>query len=342
LTILATQSRKCGNGAKTDLIVQRLLFMSMICRKRIVIIGGTGSLGQTLVAELGHENEIFVVSRDENKQWSMRANFPSTKFFLGDMRDAARMAEILAMVKPHIVIIAAALKHIDQCESQTSECIKTNVIGVANMIHACEVRGDIETVVFVSTDKACLPINTYGMSKALAEKITLDAASRSTTTKFLVVRYGNVIMSRGSIVPKLLDLCRDKSTKSLPLTDPAMTRFFMTLNDAVLLIKAAILQGTCGDTWIPRITSFNIGELFEWFSEKFNIPVNVVGQRPGEKSHEVLINEAETFRTVLTNVEDKPYYVIKPYAIQFRVVEQEFSSDTSLGQEFKAMIATKI
>jgi UDP-N-acetylglucosamine 4,6-dehydratase len=213
---------------------------------------------------------------------------------------------------------------------------------VQNIIAACEVRSDIETVVFVSTDKACLPINAYGMSKALAEKITLDAGTRSATTKFLVVRYGNVIMSRGSIVPKLLDLCKNKQTKFLPLTDPAMTRFFMTLQDAVTLIKVAILKGSCGDTWIPKITSFNIGQLFEWFSEKFVIPVDIVGQRPGEKTHEVLINESETFRTILTTVDEKSYYVIKPHEVRRRVIEREFSSDTSLGHDFDEMIATKI
>jgi UDP-N-acetylglucosamine 4,6-dehydratase len=309
--------------------------------KRVLIIGGTGSLGQTLLAEMSHENEMFVVSRDENKQWSMKATFPACKFFLGDMRDCARMLEIFNFVKPHTVIIAAALKHIDQCEENPSECIKTNVNGVQNVINAC-IAVPPETVVFVSTDKACLPINTYGMSKALGEKITIHAGNAATNTKFIGVRYGNVLMSRGSIFPKLLDLCRTVGTKNLPLTDPAMTRFFMTLQEAVCLIKTAIDHGVSGDVWIPKITSFNIGEVFEWFSNKFKIPVDIKGQRPGEKTHEVLISESETYKTVLHQIDGKHYYVIKPYPVQIRSIFAEFSSSNSLGLDFERLIDAHI
>jgi UDP-N-acetylglucosamine 4,6-dehydratase len=308
--------------------------------KHYLIIGGTGSLGTTLLDELSHTNKITVVSRDENKQWSLRAKFPQVEFILGDMRDADRMREIISQGGFDIVIIAAALKHIDQCEGMPGECIKTNVFGVKNVVDACLAEKFSGTVVFISTDKACLPINTYGCSKALAEKIVINAGQTSKHGRYLVVRYGNVILSRGSIIPKLLELCGNPITKFLPLTDGEMTRFFMTLQEAVRLIRRAIDHGTSGDIWIPHVVSFRISDMFTWFSEKFLIPVKVVGCRPGEKLHEVLISESEAKTTQRENFDDQIYYVIRGNLPQkFQPLSGEYSSATSLGGDFDKLLS---
>jgi UDP-N-acetylglucosamine 4,6-dehydratase len=308
--------------------------------KHYLIIGGTGSLGTTLLDELSHQNKITVVSRDENKQWSLRAKFPHVDFLLGDMRDADRMREIISQGCFDIVIIAAALKHIDQCEAMPGECIKTNVTGVKNVVDVCLTEKFAGTVVFISTDKACLPINTYGCSKALAEKIVINAGQNSKHGRYLVVRYGNVILSRGSIIPKLLELCGNPATKFLPLTDDEMTRFFMTLQEAVRLIRRAIEHGTSGDIWIPHVVSCRISDMFTWFSEKFLIPVKVVGCRPGEKLHEVLVNECEAKKTLSVKFEDQVYYVIRGNDPQkFQPLTGEYSSATSLGGDFDKLLS---
>jgi UDP-N-acetylglucosamine 4,6-dehydratase len=309
-------------------------------RKHYLIIGGTGSLGTTLLDELSHTNKITVVSRDENKQWAMRQKFPQVEFILGDMRDAESMREIISQGEFDIVIIAAALKHIDQCEAMPSECIKTNVVGVKNVIDACEFAKFSGTVVFISTDKACLPINTYGCSKALAEKIVIHAGQTSKTARYLVVRYGNVILSRGSIIPKLLELCKNPATKFLPLTDPEMTRFFMTLPEAVRLINTAIEKGTSGDIWIPKVVSYKISDLFNWFSEKFLIPVEVVGCRPGEKLHEILISQSEAVKTLSVKFGEHLYYVIRGNKPQkFQALVGDYSSETSSGGDFDKILS---
>ena len=270
-------------------------------KKTILITGGTGSLGRALIDRLADQNDVHVFSRDESKHWTLRNELHSTKnvtFHVGDVRDAARVSELIADLDPHIVISAAALKHVDVCEAAPFEGIATNVLGVQNIIAACKVAArserNLECMLQVSTDKACEPVNAYGMSKALAERLVASQA-RLNRAKFVVVRYGNVLESRGSIVP--LFKFQAESKPAFTVTDPDMTRFVMTLHDSVDLITVAIHAAKGGETWVPKIPSMRIGDLADLFSEMHDKPIVRVPVRPGEKLHEDLIGRTEAVRS---------------------------------------------
>lgn len=282
--------------------------MSNLEGKRILIIGGTGSLGETL-CRLWRDTTICIFSRDENKQWHMRQAYPQHQFIIGDMRDKSSVVRALLVFKPDIVIIAAALKHIDVCENNISECISTNITGVNNVVEAVG-EHQIQSCLFISTDKACSPVNVYGMCKAISERSVAAAAQLYPNTRFASVRYGNVICSRGSIIPKLREMAT--SSPSLPLTDSNMTRFFMTLEHAVELIETALLHAKSGETFLPNIKAYRIHDIFQWFSEKYRKPIVVIGHRQGEKVHEMLINETEVGRTEVRNINSKDWFVILP------------------------------
>jgi len=204
------------------------------------------------------------------------------------------------------VIIASALKHIDRCEYEVREAHLTNCQGVGNVLDAVNKNGGTEKVVFISTDKACSPINTYGITKALAEKLVIENAYKMKHTKCVIVRYGNILNSRGSIIPILHNL----GSKDVPyvLTHEDMTRFLMTQEQSVQLINYAILKGESGDIVIPKLAAMRIKDLMEIFGEKYNKPVVLGSVRPGEKLAESLINDNEVLRTNERNL----YYVIKP------------------------------
>jgi FlaA1/EpsC-like NDP-sugar epimerase len=289
----------------------------MFTGKRIMIIGGTGSLGNSLTEfYLKHNNEVIIFSRDENKQWSMKSKFPSVTFIIGDMRNISSLEKAMENTFPNIVIIAGALKHVDICENNISECINTNILGVKNVIDTVvKINGshhDIETCLLISTDKSCSPINSYGMSKSISERLIAETSMLKIRTKFLNVRYGNVLTSRGSILPKFKEIGENKtSTSSFPITDYNMTRFFMTLDQSVKLINTAIINGDKGDTWIPCISSFKISDIANYFSKKYDLPVLLCGIRPGEKIHECLINQSELYRTIKKEIDTDTYFVIK-------------------------------
>lgn len=274
---------------------------------RYLIIGGTGSLGRKLIARLLPYNDVAVYSRDEAKHWTIKnelsiSHFERSdhlQFYVGDIRDARRVSEVLNQYGPDRIIVAAALKQVDTCELSPAESVLTNLIGTQNVIDA--VNGYVTpthdcTVLFVSTDKACSPVNVYGMCKAISERtVTSQARIGRGRVRYLAVRYGNVLESRGSIVP-LFKYQAENST-FLTVTDPDMTRFVMTLDDSVDLILRAFNEGTSGTTWIPKLDSMRIGDLAEIFSSFSGKPIRIIGLRPGEKKHEDLINESESPRT---------------------------------------------
>lgn len=282
---------------------------------RYLIFGGTGSLGKKLIDRLLPTDNVFVFSRDEAKHWTIKNELASgdkptsLEFYVGDIRDLNRVKDVIRQVKPNRIIIAAALKQVDTCELSPNESVSTNLVGTQNVIQAVNEleQPDLEAVLFVSTDKACSPVNVYGMCKAVSERIvTSQARTGLSSVRYLAVRYGNVLESRGSIIP--LFKHQAEYAKFLTVTDPNMTRFVMTLDDSVDLILCAFMNGKSGMTWIPRLPAMKIGDLAEIFSERANKPIKYIGLRPGEKAHEDLVNESESVRTT----EFGRHYIIGP------------------------------
>ena len=288
-----------------------------------LIFGGTGSLGRKLIERmLPNSDAIAVYSRDEAKHWTIKNELSAgpladkldrLKFFVGDIRDKDRVREVIRRVQPYTIIIAAALKQVDTCELSPSEAVLTNLLGTQNVIDAVSELTPmlpISEVLFVSTDKACAPVNVYGMCKAVSERIvTSHALAGIRGTKFLAVRYGNVLESRGSIIP--LFKHQGEKGEFLTVTDPEMTRYVMTLDDSVDLILRAIQLGQSGETWIPRLPSMKIGHLADIFSKRYNKPIKFIPVRPGEKKDEDLINESESVR-LRRQTEDDKYFVLGP------------------------------
>ena len=300
--------------------------MALFDGKRVLITGGTGSLGKTLVKRLlggkdGLPERIVILSRDEAKQHQMRLDYHNRpnqtdeivyenfrrllQFRIGDVRDYGSVC--LALQDIDIVINAAALKQVPTCEYFPFEAVQTNVIGANNIVTAIlRNRLPVETVVGVSTDKAALPINVMGMTKALQERVFIGAQLNLPNTRILVVRYGNVIASRGSVIPLFAQQIR--SGGPLTITDERMTRFMFTLSQAVDTIFAAIRSGRKAETYIPQIPSGRIVDVANAMIGGRNIKTVITGIRPGEKVHEVLISSEESFRSHQRG----NYYVISP------------------------------
>ena len=285
-------------------------------KKRILITGGTGSLGKVLTrrilsGQLGTPQSVVVFSRDEAKQHEMRMeylnrrsvtedvmyhNFERTlQFKIGDVRDFHSVAQALTNVD--IVFNAAALKQVPACEYFPYEAVRTNIEGAENIVRAIkELRLNIETVVAISTDKACKPTNVMGMTKAIQERIFLTANIDCPTTRFVAVRYGNVLASRGSVVPLFLD--QIEAGGPITLTDKKMTRFLLTLDQAVDTVFEAMQFAEAGETYIPKIKAALIVDIVNALVEKKKIEVKETGVRPGEKLHEVLVSQEEALRTI--------------------------------------------
>lgn len=276
---------------------------------RILIFGGTGSLGGALIRRfISMGLYVVAFSRDEAKHWMLKQQYASAvasghlTFIVGDVRDPNAVKTAVRTCVPHHIIIASALKQVDTCENQPSESIATNILGVQNVVDAVNFVDFAPNVCFVSTDKACSPINVYGMCKAVAERlVTADRSlhtrlgnATSLEARHFVVRYGNVLDSRGSIIP--LFQYQSKNCAQFTLTHPDMTRFLMTLDDSVDLIIDAMSNALSGDVWIPQLSSMRIIDLANIFAEKYSKPVKIVGIRPGEKLHETLINDVESQR----------------------------------------------
>jgi len=283
---------------------------------KILIIGGTGSLGNELTKRYLNTNELWLYSRDESKHWDMEINYnyhPNLNFIIGDIADISKINQTLIRHNFDIIILAAALKHIDRCEYETNECLKTNFIGTKNVLDCIEnnlqLLPNLKTVCFISTDKACSPVNFYGMMKAASECLMIEKSKFINSVKFVCTRYGNVLNSRGSIIPMLHKIGQDKSIQEFKLTHESMTRFVMTLSQSVDLIEHAIKYGESGDIVIPKLVSCKVKDLIELFSEKYNKPVKLGTLRPGEKMLESLINQTQSIRTI---TDEYGYSFIKP------------------------------
>jgi len=269
----------------------------MFKAKKILITGGTGSLGQALthrLLKLEVEN-IRIFSRNEHKQIEMESKFNDSRlrFFLGDIRDYDRLERALEDVD--IVFHAAALKHVSKIEYNPFEAIKTNVIGSQNIINAC-IRENVQKVVCIGTDKAVSPLNTYGATKLLMEKLFVTANNfldkEKYQTRFIALRYGNVLGSSGSVVPKIIEQIRDH--KKITITDPHMTRFSITMDEALDFILKATELGQGSEIFVPKLRTYSIMDLIETLQEMFGkAEQEIIGVRPGEKLHETLINKEE-------------------------------------------------
>jgi UDP-N-acetylglucosamine 4,6-dehydratase len=264
--------------------------------KTVLITGGTGSFGKACAAKLLSDNivgKVIIFSRDEWKQWHMRQSHPlfdhpKIRYFLGDIRDKDRLER--AFHEVHYVIHAAALKQVPAAEYNPSEFIKTNVLGAMNIIDAA-IDARVERVLALSTDKAVNPVNLYGATKLCSDKLILAANSyvgKRGIPTFSVVRYGNVLGSRGSLLPHWKELL-DKGAKSLPITDVRMTRFWITLQQAVQFVIDSFEDIVGGEIFIPKSPSVRIIDLAKAFAP--DIPYTLTGIRPGEKIHEVLLSQ---------------------------------------------------
>lgn len=269
--------------------------------KSVLITGGTGSFGKGFVRRLLEQykpHRLIVFSRDELKQFEMQHEFPESKYpymryFLGDVRDKERLLQALRGVQ--YVVHAAALKQVPAAEYNPLECVKTNISGAENVVLAAIERG-VEKVVALSTDKACSPVNLYGATKLVSDKIFVSGnhLAGSMATRFTVVRYGNVIGSRGSVIPFFKKLLAENA-KELPVTDEKMTRFWITIEQAVdfVLETFNIMRG--GEIYVPKIPSMKISDLVEAMAP--GIRYKVIGIRPGEKLHEEMISPDDAVNT---------------------------------------------
>jgi FlaA1/EpsC-like NDP-sugar epimerase len=283
--------------------------------KNILITGGTGSFGHQIVSQLIESikpNKIVIFSRDEKKQYDMQNEFEGQsdiiEYIIGDVRDYAKIYEATKNID--VVYHAAALKQVPSCEFHPFEAVKTNILGAENVRRAA-IENDVDVVVAVSTDKAVKPINVMGMTKAIQERIMLNPTNGKWNTKFICVRYGNVIGSRGSVIPFFKQ--RIEEGKFLPITSYEMTRFLLRLEEAIDLVFKATVEGETGQLFVKKMPACYIIELAKVMSkavtEKEDYPIKEVGIRPGEKIHEVLVSEEEMRRAVETGT----HYVIHPY-----------------------------
>ncbi len=295
--------------------------------KNILITGGTGSFGKKyteILLKKYRPNKIIIFSRDELKQYEMAQtlNDPCMRYFIGDVRDGKRLEE--AMQDVDFVIHAAALKHVPVAEYNPMECIKTNIDGAQNVINAA-IKNEVEKVIALSTDKASGPINLYGATKLASDKLFVAANNivGKKKTRFAVVRYGNVVGSRGSVVPFFKKLINE-GAKELPITDEDMTRFLITLEDGVNFVLNNFERMHGGEIFIPKIPSMKMTELAKALAP--NLPHKIIGIRPGEKMHEVMITSNDSV------VEFDDHYVITP-TIQF-AHKVNFTTN-ALGQKGK-------
>jgi FlaA1/EpsC-like NDP-sugar epimerase len=320
---------------------------NVLAGKRLLIVGGTGSLGKVLLSrilrgEAGRPAKIVIFSRDESKQHQLRLDYLSTiaatdeiiyesagdilEFRIGDVRDYAAVCGALRDID--IVFNAAAMKQVPTCEYCPSEAVMTNLNGAENIVRAIrDLRLPVTTVVGISTDKAVKPINVMGMTKALQERILTAANLQAPETRFIVVRYGNVLASRGSVVPLFHHQIR--SGGPVTITDREMTRFLLSLDDAVTAIFNALRDAKPAEIYVPRILSARVVDIAAALIGQRPIKTAIVGIRPGEKLHEVLISEEEGHRTFQRGA----YYVI---GSNLPELNREQSNRNFIGAEYSS------
>lgn len=316
--------------------------------KHVLVTGGTGSLGQTIVRRMlnmpsGAPRKITIFSRDEAKQHYQRVEFSKAKpgiselaveraktilqYQIGNIRDYHSVCRAVRDVD--IVFNAAALKQVPSCENYPYEAVQTNITGAQNLINAiADTNSKVQTLIGISTDKACKPINVMGMTKAVMERMFVEANLQCPNTKFCLVRYGNVVASRGSVVPLFEDQIKNGGPVTITTTD--MTRFLLSLEQAVDTVFAAMTFGKPGETFVPKVAAARITDIARVMIAGRDIPIVVTGIRPGEKIHEIMVSEEESYRTE----ERGGYYVIQPMlpglgqtVLDGRVLEGEYSSE---------------
>lgn len=291
----------------------------MLSKKSILITGGTGSFGrafiETVLTRYPGINRLVVYSRDELKQFEMEQQFssemyPNLRYFIGDVRDASRLRRALEGID--VVVHAAALKQVPAAEYNPFECIKTNIFGAQNLIEACLDIG-VNRVVALSTDKAAAPINLYGATKLCSDKLFVAANNIKghRDAQFSIVRYGNVMGSRGSVIPFFL---KKRSSRVLPITDPTMTRFNITLQEGVNMVLWALENAWGGEVFVPKIPSYRLIDVAQAIGPECEHPV--IGVRPGEKIHEEMITSSDSYNTVDLG----HYYAILPSGGNYSLV----------------------
>lgn len=296
----------------------------MLNHKSVLITGGTGSFGKKFVETILHRypdvKKIAIYSRDELKQFELKQKYPHDKypqlrFFIGDVRDGERLKRACQGID--VIIHAAAIKQVDTAEYNPEECIKTNVHGAQNVINAALATG-VQHVVALSTDKACAPINLYGATKLTSDKLFTAANNikGENPVKFSVVRYGNVMGSRGSVIPFFINK-RDNGATELPITDMRMTRFNISLQEGVDLVLWAIENHLGGEIFIPKIPSYHIKDVATAIAP--NLPQVEVGIRPGEKLHEEMITATDALNTIDLG----KYYAILP-SVSFKHGREDY------------------
>ena len=285
-------------------------------QESILILGGTGALGKSLVKKYYDDNEIIVLSRDEHKHFHMRSEYPNVKYVVGDIRDKAAIRTALIRYSPTVVINAAALKHVHFCEENPFESVKTNILGHQNVIEAMEEYALCDNLIFVSTDKACKPINVYGMCKSISEQLYMNMANvhNDMSLRVKMVRYGNVLESTGSVIPFFQSLL-EKGEQELPITDKRMTRFLITLDESVDLIDWSFNHAEShGNIVVPRLKSMKMTHLAKELGKSYGVKdlkLNYIGIRPGEKIHEEMVSLEESLRTKIF----EKYFMITDYVM---------------------------
>jgi len=316
--------------------------------KTILVTGGTGSMGSKLVhrvlsGEMGTPKKVIVFSRDEAKQHDMRMtyqhratatdevifrNFMNVlEFRIGDVRNYSDVCS--AIRDADIVINAAALKQVPTCEYFPGQALLTNCVGALNIVRAIEEKAyPVTTVVGISTDKACKPVNVMGMTKSLQERIFISANILNPGTRFICVRYGNVLASRGSVIPLFLDQIRHGGP--VTLTVPDMTRFLLSIDQAIDTVFCALREAGRGETYVPRAPSATVENVARALIGQRNLPIKIVGIRPGEKMHEIMVSDEEAHHCVHRG----DYYAILPMLPELRLDSPEEAS--ALSKEFSS------
>lgn len=309
--------------------------------KRILILGGTGALGKTLTKRYHESNDIMVFSRDEHKQVDMKKQYDSISYQIGDVKDRDSVCQAINEYKPDVVINTAALKHVPICEEHPYESVKTNIIGHKNLIDCISnSTHKIETLMFISTDKACKPINVYGMCKAISERLYVDYSKKQNDIKVVLCRYGNVLESTGSVIPYFKNLL-ENGANSLPITDRRMTRFLISLEESVDLIDWALThKNSHGCIIVPKLKSLLITDLAIELGKSYgieDIKLEEVGIRQGEKIHEEMVSLEESLRSI----EFKKYIMITDDVIKNEV--WSFSSEKTLitGKKIRDFLIEK-
>ena len=345
------------NKKKIQLIIEKGWNYMLIENKRILITGGTGSLGNVLLkriisGELGWPQKITIFSRDETKQHHMKTLFEDLSlhdkvtrkeildilyFHIGDVRNYQSISNSLKDVD--IVFNAAAMKQVPSCEYNPFEAVRTNIMGPENIVNAIKENDlPVETVIGISTDKAVKPVNVMGMTKAIQERIFINANLICPRSRFVCVRYGNVLASRGSVIPLFHRQIRNGGPVTITTTN--MTRFLLSLNQAVDTVFSALREAKAGETYIPRVSSAKVFDVADVLIDGRKIKKVITGIRPGEKIHEILVSEEEVYRTISRS----NYYVIRPTHPELNkgfkikpVLKKEYSSKDNLMSKKKIL-----